>query len=64
MTSLEAAYRKTFARNLTLRRLGEAVVLPLCPDKGNLVYDSGQAVSAYLQNDLSALARLRNLFEE
>ncbi|MEA5143073.1 MAG: cytidyltransferase-related domain protein [Oscillibacter sp.] len=63
MTVLEAAYRRTYARNLTLRRLGEVIVLPLCPDKGNLLYDLGQAVSAYLQNDLASLERMRNLFE-
>jgi len=63
MTVLEAAYRRTYARNLTLGRLGEVIVLPLCPDKGNLLYDPGQAVSAYLQNDLASLERMRNLFE-
>jgi len=63
MTSLEGAYRRTYARSLTLGRLGEVIVLPLCPDKGNLLYDPGQAVSAYLQNDLASLERMRNLFE-
>jgi nicotinic acid mononucleotide adenylyltransferase len=62
MTALESAYRRTYARSLTLRRLSEAVVLPLCPDKGGLLYDPNQAVSAYLKGDLAALKRLENLF--
>lgn len=62
MTALETAYRKRFARNLTLSRLSEVIVLPLCPDKGSLQYDQNLAVSAYLENDLSALQRMENLF--
>ena len=37
--ALETAYRRVYARNLTLRRLSEAVVLPLCPDKGRMTYN-------------------------
>lgn len=57
---LEAEYRDQFARNLTLSRLSEAVILPLCPDKGDCVsYDPNLAASVYLENDLQMLYRTR-----
>ncbi len=56
---LEAAYRSLFARNLTLSRLSEAVILPLCPDKGDCMnYDLSRAASTYLENDLQMLTRM------
>ena len=60
--ALETAYRRVYARNLTLRRLSEAVVLPLCPDKGKMKYQLDGAVSEYLRDDLETLRRLENLF--
>jgi len=58
MQVLEAEYRTLYARNLTLGRLPEAVVLPLCPDKGSCVsYDPNLAASVYLENDLELLMR-------
>jgi len=58
MLALEQVYRERYARNLTLRRLSEAVILPLCPDKGAcLKYDSNLAASVYLENDLEQLRR-------
>ena len=60
--ALETAYRRVYARNLTLRRLSEAVVLPLCPDKGPMRYDPDGAVSDYLRDDLKTLRRLEELF--
>lgn len=58
MLVLEQVYREEFARNLTLRRLSEAVILPLCPDKGAcLHYDPNLAASVYLENDLEQLMR-------
>ena len=55
---LESEYRALFARNLTLSRLSEAVILPLCPDKGECVsYDPNLAASVYLENDLEMLYR-------
>jgi len=57
---LEAEYRAQFARNLTLSRLSEAVILPLCPDKGDCVnYDPNLAASVYLENDLQMLYRTK-----
>ena len=58
MLALEQAYREQFSRNLTLSRLSEAVILPLCPDKGAcLHYDPSLAASVYLENDLEQLMR-------
>ena len=49
-----------YAKNLTLSRLSEAVILPLCPDKGECVsYDPNLAASVYLENDLEMLYRTR-----
>lgn len=60
MQILEAEYRKQFAKNLTLSRLPEAVILPLCPDKGSCMeYDENLAASVYLENDLEAMQRVR-----
>lgn len=57
---LEAEYRKRFAKNLTLSRLPEAVILPLCPDKGGCMkYDENLAASVYLENDLEMLGRMK-----
>ena len=36
LLALETEYRSLYARNLTLNRLGETVLLPMCPDKGDL----------------------------
>ena len=55
---LEQEYRILYGRNLTLSRLAEAVILPLCPDKGTcLHYDPNLAASVYLENDLEQLLR-------
>ena len=58
MRTLEQEYRILYGRNLTLSRLPEAVILPLCPDKGTcLHYDPNLAASVYLENDLEQLLR-------
>ncbi|MGM9619156.1 MAG: cytidyltransferase-related domain protein [Oscillospiraceae bacterium] len=59
LLALETEYRALFARNLTLGRLGEAVILPLCPDKGGcMVYDLSRPASDYLESDLQELKRM------
>lgn len=61
---LESDFRKRFARNLTLSRLSEAVILPLSPDKGScLYYDPNLPASDYLENDLKMLMRMRDVLE-
>ncbi len=58
LETLEQEYRVLYGRNLTLSRLSEAVILPLCPDKGTcLHYDPNLAASVYLRNDLEGLMR-------
>ena len=58
ISTLEQEYRILYGRNLTLSRLPEAVILPLCPDKGTcLHYDPNLAASVYLENDLEQLLR-------
>lgn len=58
---LETEYRKQFAKNLTLSRLSEAVILPLIPDKGSCMdYDENLAASVYLENDLEMLGRMKD----
>ncbi len=58
MRVLEQEYRILYGRNLTLSRLPEAVILPLCPDKGTcLHYDPNLSASVYLKNDLEQLLR-------
>ena len=57
---LEAEYRRRFSKNLTLSRLAEAVILPLCPDKGSCMdYEASLAASVYLENELEMLNRLK-----
>ncbi len=61
MRTLESEYRRVYARNLTLERLPEAVILPLCPDKGSCMeYNGNLAASVYLENDLEMLVRSKN----
>ncbi|MEG0987583.1 MAG: cytidyltransferase-related domain protein [Clostridium sp.] len=64
LLTLEAEYRARFSRNLTLNRLSEAVILPLCPDKGDCVsYDPNLAASVYLDNDLQMLYRMQKMIK-
>ncbi len=64
LLALEAAYREKYARNLTLSRLSEAVILPLSPDKGDtLHYDPNLPAHQCLENDLKMLLRMRDLLE-
>ena len=57
---LESEYRRQFAKNLTLSRLSEAIILPLIPDKGSCMdYDENLAASVYLDNDLEMLGRMK-----
>ncbi len=60
LLALETEYRRAFARNLTLSRLSEAVILPLCPDKGgSMTYDLSRGASTYLDDDIELLKRMR-----
>ena len=64
LLALERAYRERYARNLTLSRLSEAVILPLSPDKGAaLRYDPNLSASVCLESDLRQLDRMRELLK-
>jgi len=64
LLALENAYREQYARNLTLSRLNEAVILPLAPDKGDaLHYDPNLSASMCLDHDLTLLLRMRELLD-
>ena len=64
LLALGTAYRERYARNLTLSRLNEAVILPLSPDKGDaLRYDPNLSADLCLDNDLKILLRMRDLLE-
>ena len=61
LLALEAEYRSLYQRNLTLGRLSDAVLYPLCPDKGVcMTYDPNRAASTYLENDIEMLKRLQS----
>lgn len=63
LLALESEYRRLFERNLTLNRLSEAVILPLCPDKGGSVrYDGNLSATVYLENDIEMLLRTRPMY--
>ncbi len=62
LLALEENYLTRFGRNLTLGRLAEAVIAPLCPDRGSAVnYDPNLRASMYLDNDLEQLYRIRKI---
>lgn len=62
LLALENAYRERYARNLTLSRLSEAVILPLAPYKGAaLRYDASMSASLCLEDDLKMLLRMQDL---
>ncbi len=59
---LEEEYQKYYEKNLTLDRLGEAVLSPTCPDKGpHMAYDVNIAPSVYIENDMQRLKGLKNM---
>jgi len=61
LLALESSYRARYARNLTLSRLNEAVILPLSPDKGaSMRYDPNLTASACLEGDLLLLTRMQD----
>lgn len=56
--TLEQLYKTEYGRSLTLSHLSEAIVLPLCPDKGACMHYDGEALpSTYLSYELTALHR-------
>lgn len=61
LLTLEEEYQRQYERSLTLKRLGEAIIVPRVPDKGNyLRYDYNLPASSYVEHDIEDLIRLRN----
>jgi len=59
---LEEEYQTLFGRRLTLGRLGEAIISPRCPDRGNCgKYDKNIAASVYVEDDIQKLVRLQSI---
>lgn len=59
---LEEEYQLCFERNLTLNRLGEAIISPRYPDVGDhMSYDLNLPPSVYISNDIEKLIRLRKV---
>jgi len=58
---LEEEYQDLFQKNLTLNRIGEAILSPKCPDVGACMsYDLNLAPSVFVSNDIERLTRLKN----
>lgn len=63
MEALEEVYLTIHERNLTLSQLGDVMISPRYPDRGNdLQYDLGKKPSAYLKYDLEALLRFKDAY--
>ena len=64
-TVLEKEYQFLQEKSLTLDHLGEVIVFPRYPDKGNgILYDFNQKASSYLVDDLEHLFRLQPLYTD
>ena len=64
LKTLEEEYQNEFERKLTIKRLGEVLMVPKYPDMGNNVFhDENVAASAYVEKDIERLVRMRNLFK-
>ena len=62
MKVLEEEYQRIFQKKLTLQRLSEAVSRPKLTDVGQcLDFDRSIAASAYIEDDIERLQRMRNL---
>lgn len=59
---LEEEYQREFQRKLTLQRISEAVLSPKLTDVGQcLDFDRNIAASAYVEDDIERLQRLKNM---
>jgi len=63
LKTLEEEYQKEFTRKLTLKRVGEVISVPKRPESDlNKNYDENIAPSAYVEQDIEKLIRLRKMF--
>ena len=62
MKALESEYQRIFQKKLTLQRLSEAVIAPKLTDVGRcLDFDRTNAASAYIEDDIERLQRMRGM---
>lgn len=62
MKELEAEYQRIFQKKLTLQRISEAIYSPKLTDVGQcLDFDRAIAASAYIEDDIERLQRMRGL---
>ena len=62
LSLLEKEYQKLTGRKLTVRRLGEVMAEPRCPDLGMEVLETSyETPSSYLEYEKKRLKRLRNI---
>lgn len=60
MKAVERAYQQLYERKLTVKRLGEVMISPRIPDKGEYIeYDVDIEPSRYIENDIDLLKRLK-----
>lgn len=65
LTALEEEYQLRFQRKLTLQRLSEVIAYPKLTDVGRcLDFDRSIAASAYVEDDIERLKRLRVYVQE
>ena len=59
LRALEREHQRSFSAALTIRRLGEALLQPRLPDKGDcMTFDFSLPASTYLEEDLARLDRI------
>lgn len=64
LKTLEEEYQEEFEQKLTLKRLGEVIVVPKRPDMNeHIKVDENMAASAYVQMDIEKLIRMRKMFK-
>ena len=64
LKTLEEEYQEEFEQKLTLKRLGEVIIVPKRPDVNEHVkVDENMAASAYVQMDIEKLIRMRKMFK-
>jgi len=62
---LERVYQEKYGKQLTLKRLGEVVISPCSPDRGNCFEcDYNLPASNYVKDDIERLKRLEKLMKE
>lgn len=63
LRTIEEEYQKEFEQKLTIKRLGEVIVVPRNPEVGeHITLDENAAPSIYVERDIERLVRMRKMF--